>query len=74
MRGLPNVGRRAESIVKAEEMATIKNSFDLQKEYAKKVAQNLYNFLLSFEKVRWRFLGDLPLREPCMTKEARKST
>lgn len=32
-------------------MALIRDNFDLQKEYAKKVALNLYNYMLSFEKV-----------------------
>ena len=45
-------GRRDETVMKAQEMSLIKEAFDLQKEYAKKVALNLYNFMLSFEKVK----------------------
>ena len=37
--------------MKAQEMSLLKANIDLQKEYAKKVALNLYNYMLSFEKV-----------------------
>jgi hypothetical protein len=37
--------------VKAEEMAKLKENLDVQKKFAEKVAQNLYNFMLSFERV-----------------------
>ena len=31
-------------------MAKVSQKFDIQKEYATKVAQNLYNYMLSFEE------------------------
>ena len=45
----------------AEEIAKVNQIFDIQKEYATKVAQNLYNYMCSFETV---FISRSNLRKP----------
>ena len=39
-----------EPIANVEALASMKNQHSLQKEFAKKVAMNLYNYLSSFDK------------------------